>query len=161
MQWSAAGGSLAAVVGYNTGTQSFYNHPLSGFSSIGESISCTVERRRQKKESEIQASNVILQPQPDLDIQRKAIKCRIKVQEDINRFSGHDQLISLISLLQPCPCTVNQARQDVGRFVKFSEDPLCYISVPVYTSVNVPVTLTHQCCYENGYGYSMILILEC
>ena len=98
----------------------------------------------------------------DTEILAMAIECQIKVQEDISRFTGHEGPTSLTSLLEPCPCTVNQATQDNGRFVKFSEDPLCYVSVPVSVSVsaNLLIALTHQCCYDltkNGYGYSIIL----
>ena len=156
MQWSAVGQNGAAVVGYNTGSYSFYNHPLSGFSSIGESISCTIEnRRRQKRQNENQLSSVIMKPPVDPETIEMIANCREKVVEDISRFMFRPNgPTSLTSSLEPCPCTVNQARVDIGRFMKFSDDPLCYVSVPLSVNLIIDmIALTQQCCYDTRTGY--------
>ena len=150
MQWSSVGKNNAAVVGYNSGT-SFYNHPLSGYASVGESISCTIETgRRQKRQSEIQPTSLVLSPSVDHNL----ASCRRAVQRDeVNSTFLLKSPDQIASELDPCPCTLQQARNDIGRFVKYSDNPTCFLSgsksVRVVTKI---IKVIQQCCYNPVYG---------
>lgn len=154
MQWSSVGENNAAVVGYNSGT-SFYNHPLSGYASVGESISCTIETgRRQKRQSEIQPTSVLLSPPVDHNLLMMIAGCRRAVQHDEKNSTflvkSPDQIASE---LDPCPCTLQQARNDIGRFVKYSDNPTCFLSGPKSVSVVTEfIKVIQQCCYNPVYG---------
>ena len=157
MQWSSLGTNNPAVVGYNAGDGYFYNHPLSGFSSIGESISCTIESRtRSKRQTVMQTTNSIDMPLPVSQTLKMNIeRCRQAFDRDKPNFAVV-KLDAVVSQLEPCPCTLNQAKNDVGRFLKFSDNPLsqCYLSTPIDFSLIVrSATLTQQCCYNPTNGY--------
>ena len=154
MQWSSIGQNNAAVVGYNSGT-SFSNHPLSGYASIGESISCTIEtERRQKRQSIIQPTSIILSPPVDHSLLMMIADCRQAVQRDkLDPIFLGNSPDKISSRLDPCPCTLQQARNDVGRFVKYSDNPTCYVSGPMLVRVLVTVVeVIQQCCYDPIYG---------
>lgn len=149
MQWSSLVNENAAVVGYNSGT-SFYNHPLSGFSSIAESISCTVgSERRQKRQSVRQfTSSIVLSIPANNNLVTMAKNCIRAVDMDKTLFIVENHRV-LAPQLEPCPCTLEQARNDLGRFVKHSDTPLCYLSGPKTIHLLLTrITLTQQCCYD-------------
>ena len=150
MQWSSLGSGNAAVVGYNSGT-SFYNHPLSGFTPIGESISCTVDTiRRQKRQNKRQPTNIALLLPADKNLKMMLSNCRVEIERDKLLFMEHlPEVLAL--LLEPCPCTLEQASKDLGRFVKFTDTPLCYLSGPKSVYL-FNITLTQQCCYDPYNG---------
>lgn len=153
IQWSSLGTNRAAVVGYN-GVTSFYNHPLSGFSSIGESISCTGEiGRRQKRQSVGQPTNMAIPLPVDPTLRMLINNCRRAATQDGVHLIGTTP-DELASMLEPCPCSLYQVNSDLGRFVRFSNNPPCYLSGP--RIVNLPlgrISLTQQCCYDANNGY--------
>lgn len=160
MQWSALGQNRAAVVGYNTGSFSFYNHPLSGFSLIGENISCTSESgRRQKRQTVNRLGNTVIRPTNDGGMMRVRGNCLRRLFEDQRRFTNNIGPADLASMLNPCPCSHSQARND-GHFDVFSQTPLCYVSVPTSFTLNNNeiISLTQECCYNAITGYVTIII---
>ena len=148
MQWSSLGNGNAAVVGYNSGT-GFYNHPLSGFTLIGDSISCTVNTiRRQKRQNKRQTTNIALLLPADKNLKKLLSNCIVEIEKDKILFM--ELFPEVLALkLEPCPCTLEQATNDIGRFVKYSDTPLCYLSGPKPTNLlKTNITLTQQCCYD-------------
>ena len=156
MQWSAVRQNRQAVVGYNIGLFSFFNHPLSGFSSIGN-ISCANENgRRQKRQSSDRLGSEVTRVGQDPIMKTRFRNCLRSENNDKERF-GNKTPSDLASLLKPCPCTRDQATND-GRFIIFSQSPLCYVStVPTPSTLNdETISLTQQCCY-NTDGYVKII----
>ena len=153
LEWSSLGISNPAVVGYNLGNGHFYNHPLSGFSSIGETLSCTVgTRRRGKRQDEMQTTNLELPFPVSSTLRMNIERCREAAARDETIFIVVS-LESVVSKLEPCPCTLSQATNDVGRFLKFSDNPLCYLSIPKELNLVLrTATLTQQCCYNPTNG---------
>lgn len=153
MEWSSFGTNNPAVVGYNLGSGYFYNHPLSGFLSIGESISCMIgTRRRGKRQNEMQTTNLELSLPVSQALRVKFERCRRAAAFDNSNFIVIS-FETLLSELEPCPCTLNQAKNDVGRFLKFSDNPLCYLSIPKEFNLIVrTATLNQKCCYNLTNG---------
>ena len=54
--------------------------------------------------------------------------------------------------LDPCPPNSMEAQQIVGRFVPFSDVPLCYISGGPIRRPGLSFSFTQQCCYDSATG---------
>ena len=149
IQWSSVGTNRAAVVGYNSEANFFENHPLSGMSEIGNAVSCGSDVGGRRKRQTAQPTNVVLSP-ANLDF----------VNARCLRFRATDELFllgsspaSLAAMLDPCPCTLQQATTDRAKFTRLATPTNCYVSSqPVYHQLLAlgRVTLTQMCCYVNG-----------
>ena len=139
------------MVGYNSEGEYFQNHPLSGFSGIGDAVSCTFDIGRRRKR-EAGREDVMCLP-VDEDLAGKVREC--------DRVAGNRMLDfltvytpeSLAGLLDPCPCSLDQAMRDRARFVPIDEPENCYISAiplqePRTLFARGPVTITQMCCYD-------------
>ena len=160
MEWSSLGNNHPAIVGYSAGREYFYNYALSGFSSVGDSVSCiVVGGTREKRQDVTQTTNLDLQLPVSTTLTMSVERCKDAVTTDEFLFIG-TSVDSLASDLEPCPCTLNQAINDVGRFLKHTDDPLCYLSIPKKVNLLLqPIRLTQQCCYDPNNGYMCIIII--
>lgn len=159
IQWSALGRNRAAVVGFNAEGNFFGNHPLSGFSSVGDAVSCTFElgKRRRRQEEEMPPANMLTELPADPEL-------RVKVEDCLNTFDfdagallfGTDPE-DLAEQLEPCPCSKSQADLDHGRYTRQMGLPQCYVSTkPINVRLlATQITLTQQCCYDNN-GYVIL-----
>lgn len=160
LQWSALGRNRAAVVGFNAEGNFFGNHPLSGFPVVGDAVSCTFQlgQRRRRQEEEMPTTNMLMRLPADPVLTAKVEDCLIALETDsINTFHlGINAAVILAAMLEPCPCTEDQASNDRGRFMQQLGLPQCYISTnPVeYSALTLLFTLTQQCCYDNS-GYDI------
>ena len=153
IEWSALGRNQAAVVGFNA-IDSFYNHPLSGFSGIGDGVSCTRQLRRRKRQME--PFNMNLKVPVDENLRERVALCLDTYNRDRDLYTFGTDVDSLLEMLEsyPCPCYRDHAREDVGRFQQQRELPNCYVSTR-YVDVQLflsRLTLTQQCCYDPNSG---------
>lgn len=142
MQWSKSG-NADAVIGYNAAGLYYYNHPLSGTSSVRRGIKCPRNN----------VTNMLfkLPVSQDIKVQRH-IRCLQKYTYDKHMLCSVD-INNLAARLKPCPCTLQQAVQDLGRYIKQmeSDDRMCFVSSKPQM-VDLPdgkrIQLTQQCCYK-------------
>ena len=148
VQWSAVGSSSnIAVVGYNAAGARYFNHHLSGYSSVGDALSCAVGKRRKRQDGSDGTTFYI-------DIQTIIGRCLEMVQLDTPKYSP-SKLNEFVNKLEPCPCTRMQAKADTARFRQ--QNHQCFISMkPITASVNDilsgrTVSLVRECCYDGRY----------
>lgn len=160
LQWSNIGESRAtAVVGFNAEGTFYNNHPLSGYSSIGERISCptnTARRQKRQQEEETNTNNMFVELPASRNLADRNTECR-RLRMIDERIIAQNEALSAASMLAPCPCTRQQAQRD-NNFVVFPDEPECYISIGFEgftpASTSIPLELTQQCCYDaSGYVY--------
>ena len=158
IQWSSLGRNRPAVVGFNAMGAYFMNHPLSGFTEIGSAVSCIVDAG-QKRKRQNDTSNMIIQLPVDNNVANTLSDCLTRYRADITLLiisqlinpQGPGDPQSLAAMLDPCPCTQNQARLDRGRYTLFNNN--CYISArPTLVQLQAigQISLTQMCCYANG-----------
>ena len=158
LQWSGVGTNQAAVVGFNAEGTYYGNHPLSGFSSIGESVSCptTSDGRRRKRQQDEQddMTNMFMDLPVNMALNQMRMSCA-QWKNDDERFVTLDEIPILAAMLRPCPCTQKQARKDTN-FIVFPEAQGCYLSIGPKiinrTSSDIQLELTQQCCYDDITG---------
>lgn len=160
MQWSAAGSSThSAVVGYSSTGTIYVNHPLSGYRSIAELISCSARTEKRRKRQDSGSDNTIsldIETSKDTMIRR----CLNMINLDTRRYGDYPQN-SWRNLVEPCPCTSRQARKDSARFrlQNTTEGGMsCYVTTKsVVVTIDDPlgasetITLFQQCCYDRRY----------
>ncbi len=152
IQWSSITNGRGAVIGYNAAANYFFNHRSSGYTFVGNSVSCTA-RISQREKRQVSRGNVVVTVNGNARLQDLVQRC-IEIQ-------NADQLVDFtglnLHLLYTCPATRIQADEDNARFrpqenLKFP----CYLSMNIiegYSPLsNEVVSLTQQCCYdiENG-----------
>ena len=157
IQWSALGRNRAAVVGFNAKGINFGNHPSSGFSAVGNAVSCTFDlgKRRKRQDGDMPVGNMGMPLPADETVAAQIANCRLAVGADERLL--FDPLVSISTLadmLGPCPCTRGQANLDRARYRQQADLPQCYHSVSsveftLFLS-GVRTTLTQQCCYANN-----------
>ena len=85
MEWTSFGNNNHAVVGYSAGTEYFYNYPLSGFSSVGESISCLVGAESRKKRQDMSQPTSFDMPLPvSMTLRMRVDMCRDAVERTVS-----------------------------------------------------------------------------
>lgn len=174
MQWSGVDNDMA-VVGY-TLPGSYRNHPSSGYSSIANAVSCSIdlEKRRRRKRANQQNDGPVLEIPLDFgngqggpfgnQPQGEAVECTNAMQEDEILYCGFDpfpenqqEFFHKLSMnLPPCPETEDKAIADRGTFVRQTdiEEAPCYISArptPLPDGISNSLgelSLTQQCCYS-------------
>lgn len=155
VQWSSLGRNRPAVVGFNSEGNFFKNHPLSGLSGIGDAVSCTfdVGKRRKRQDGE-PPNNMMDELDADQDVQAAVDQCMDARNTDELAYFGTTLTPQILAeMLDPCPCSLQQAMEDRARFVEFNERGNCYVSsfpVDVLLPAFGSITLTQMCCYENG-----------
>lgn len=157
LEWSSVGRNRGAVVGYNARGNYFFNHPLSGFSSVGNSVACTFHlERRQRRLTPTTTNNMIMR----LPVDQRTVQMMAECLSAL-RFDASVRLLddpeNLVTMLDPCPPVSQNAQDDFGRFIlqegNFPSSH-CYVSarpltVDLFTTI---VNLTQQCCYYDSTG---------
>lgn len=167
IQWSSMGSVIrrfrggGAVVGYNAAGDAFQNHALSGYSSIGDAISCTVDLGTRNKRQ--QGGTTTMPLTPFSDPQLNQICCIGHILRELRRITM-EEVKTISTLLDPCPKTRKLANEDSAQFRPQPENADCYVSMRdiVYTLMSgEDVFPTQQCCYNDGVendGYVSIYI---
>ncbi len=147
LQWSAFGsGRNAAVVGYNSAGDRYFNHRLSGYTSIGDSLSCAVRLgKRRKRQSGVRSTS--------MDVQNTIAECSSMQEFDKSIYISFD-ISNYVSMLEPCPCEKSQADLDTARFRPQNDNINCYVSMkPLFTPPHVlkstSDSIVQQCCYND------------
>jgi hypothetical protein len=143
-----------AVVGLNSGGNFFDNHPLAGFSGIGDAVSCTFNiGKRRKRQAPVMPNNVMMNLPTDPNLRQLVDQCTGFMNRDSLVYLGtnHTQE-SLAAMLEPCPCIIKQADADHARFRPFTQPGNCYVSAqPIdLRTLTGTITLTQMCCYTDG-----------
>ena len=157
IQWSSTGPGRAAVVGYNAAGESFFNHALSGYSLIGDAVSCSVSRANRKKR-QMQASNTNTISLSKLSGDDAETCCVLLVVTDP---VTDNILMELNNLVAPCPPTLDQVEHDTARFKPQPGLPLCYVTMSKTKyefNGGRRHSVARQCCYldQNGNRYLCI-----
>ena len=141
MQWSTSGRN-SAVIGFNAGGLYYYNHPLSSTEFMREAVACSGRN----------VTNIFftlpITPNARFIVQRR--RCLRKYREDVQLLQNTN-IRNLAAKLEPCPCSLQQALRDIGRFLRQSSTSYCFIStrpVPYNTTDGIHLQLTQQCCYD-------------
>lgn len=151
IQWSALGRNKAAVVGYNSEANFFENHPLSGLSNIGDTVSCTFDIGKRRKRQNNMPNNMPMPLPADDNIRRLVNLCLQRENFDISLYIGTEESPqSLADKLEQCPCSLQQATEDRARYIRLEDDTRnCYVSaqtIPVRLQLG-EISLTQMCCY--------------
>lgn len=163
VQWSSLGrNSAAAVVGYNSEGNFFDNHPLAGFSGIGDAVSCAFNIGKGRKRQPGMPNNMPMTLPATQTVQELVRQCTQAVNRDklaylLPPFTPE----TLAAMLLPCPCTRQQASEDTAQYREFTTPGDCYITSQPMTVVLLAVgtiSLTQMCCYSNGYNYCTMLL---
>ena len=156
IQWSGLNQNQGAVIGFDAEGNYFGNHPLSGSSSIGEAVSCTFDINKRRKRNAQQTGQVCDLTSNQLAVTGNfAMECRRIGRQDISLFlklfgQDHERdLGTFVNMFDPCPSTMTQINNDLGRYIKQASDTItgveCYVSgKPI---VRLSLNLTQQCCY--------------
>ena len=148
------------MVGYNAAGQSFFNHDLSGYSSIGDAVSCPAggaNRMKRQTPPSSTSTNRLSNP-TDND---PGARCAQIVRGDpvLNDSkvirNNRNKLMELNKLLVPCPPTRDQVIRDTGRFRPQPGVPNCYVTMSKTEyefNQNRRDSIARQCCYhfQNG-----------
>ena len=140
-------------MGYNAGGTYFENHRSSGFDTVGIDVSCVVELRRSKRQAGGMMPNTVgMEFDIDAFIMQRTVTCR-------ERFSVDEQFIpdpnvTFAAPVEPCPCTLRQARKD-PRFTTdtmFRPDSTCFNQTSAVSGFTplMPITYGQQCCYNSS-----------
>lgn len=156
MQWSAVGANRPAVVGYNARGDYYSNHPSSGFAAVGNSVSCTFRlgRRQARQAPPPSVNNIMMDLGTNMSVAQQHEECVTAINNDV--FLTGDTPENLLEYLEPCPYTLQQVRDDFGRFVLQNESfpsSICYVSAKFISMQRVErFSLTQQCCYYENSG---------
>lgn len=164
LQWSGFGRDKA-LVGYIASGGIYSNHPSSGSSSVGEIISCSFEinnRRRKRQGRQRMRRPFPMEIPGDAEEQMRIRNCtETRERNNLLFLRTGINPPDLAMELEPCPPSENQARMDIGRFIRISDNPLCYITGRPYRINRLPqFSITQQCCYEFGYA-SFTFCMSC
>lgn len=156
IQWSSVGTNRSAVVGFNSEGNEFGNHPLSGFSDIGDAVSCTAQVGKRRKRQRETTNDKMKLPTNET-LQNLIKRCVVADMLDKILLLG-ENTTELAQQLEPCPFTRDQALVDYGRFVEQENLSQCFVSTnPVEVQVLLTtISLTQQCCYD-GMGRVILL----
>ena len=162
IQWSGLNQNQGAVIGFDAEGNYYGNHPLSGFSSIGQAVSCTFDINKRRKRNTQQSGAQLCGLNPDQEDERidSGMLCRqfglsdVSLFEDLFGASHEADLITFVDMFGPCPSTKSHADDDLGRYIKQPSNTLpgvdCYVSgKPI---VMKSLNLTQQCCYATEDG---------
>ena len=144
VQWSAVGSSTdIAVVGYNSAGAQYFNHRLSGYSSVGDSLSCAVRLGKRRKRQSGGDGTI------SMEVQNVLGRCLDMLRIDSVKYTV-DRIESFVTMInEPCPCSRSQAIADTGRFRKQTDN--CFVSMkPVSLTdplTSISVFIASQCCY--------------
>ena len=150
VQWSAVGSSSKiAVVGYNAAGAQYFNHRLSGYSSVGDALSCAVRLGKRRKRQGGDGAATI-----HIDIQTVIGRCLEMSEFDTSRYSL-SEINKFVNKLDPCPCTRMQANADTARFRR-QNNSQCFVSMkPIIVTpdnhLTSQISLVRQCCYDGRY----------
>ena len=161
IQWSALGRNKGAVIGYNSEGNFFENHPLSGFSGIGDAVSCTFDiGKRRKRQGQFggDGTNGLRFRMPgEPGTQTEVDHCLSLLRTEALYYEfqfPRETPQSLAEKLVPCPCSEYQVYYDEARFIKLNDSTKnCYISaqpIPVNLIAFQPINLTQMCCYDHN-----------
>lgn len=169
IQWSGLNQNQAAVVGFNAEGDYFENHPLSGFASIGEAVSCTFdvsERQKRNVDPGFQTDLNVISLGPDNPITVIVYGCECDAMYSDDRdlfqdiFSDEPNIDGvpgiLVERFESCPPTEQQAMNDLGRYIKQPSDSISISDVECYVSgrpIEIEsLEITQQCCYSQVSG---------
>lgn len=155
VQWSSLGRNNPAAVGFNSEGNFFYNHPLSGLSGVGDVVSCTFDvGKRRKRQGDMTPNNLMMELDADTEVKGAVEECNgAFAQDEASYLLNSDKSPqTLAEMLEPCPCTLEQAIIDSARFVKLEEPGNCYVSaLPINERLDSlgDISLTQMCCYHD------------
>ena len=129
------------MVGYNARGDYYENHPAAGFEFVGTAIACANDLYGSPWNNILY--KISLTPKFRMNARRECIQ---RVMVDQERIPDP---IATAGLLEPCPCSLGQARRDWARFTQLQDRDLCFVqSFPV--EIEVPegeASFTQECCY--------------
>ena len=142
-------------MGHNAHSQSYVNHPASGFDAIGDIISCTFEiaggsKRRRRQNGDMHTEEEEIDADERLAMAR--MNCEVFRRIDVFAFEGIMPAMTLEDVLvnvETCPPSLTQAREDI----RFHQDPNredCIVQKFPFTA-HSPVKVFNfiqQCCYS-------------
>ena len=145
IQWSSIG-SEAPVVGYNAQADYFFNHPASGYDSIGEAVSCPSSSKFMQQSGQPNTEGDEVGSNPSL--QAASVECVAFYDLDVMDIMD-DILQEIIQEVEACPSCSTQARQD-SRFQRQPGTTNCYTQVAPVTHSRLPrpFTFVQQFCYD-------------
>ena len=155
MQWSGLGLGGAAVIGYNAEGIYILNHPSSGNAAVADIVSCGInqQKRRKRQENPFERTDMLELP-TDSELMMRAEECIDLYLKDILLLQVKPMELADVVSDYPCPKTLNQAINDAGRYILYTQSPLCFVSSLPRMSSEVTGTVTisaaQLCCYENG-----------
>ena len=134
---------------------------MSGFSGIGDVVSCTFDiGKRKKRQVQFEGDDINdmrLQFPADSDTQSEVDRCLDLVRTEAllyYEFQPPETPETLAEKLLPCPCSEYQAYYDEARFIKLNDSTKnCYISaqpIPVNLIAFQRIDLTQMCCYDHN-----------
>ena len=143
MQWSGLSWRFA-VVGYNAHGDVFDNHPVSGLEPIGTAVACP-----NNVHFRVPWNNLVYHISPPPDHKRTQIMmCLNLYHKDVMKWGTENDMQEISQKLEPCPCFVQQAWIDWGRFRYDWSSGICFLQLfPLPENNGV---FTQKCCY----GYS-------
>ena len=152
LEWSTTG-SRPAVVGYNAGGTYFGNHRSSGFDTVAIDVSCVVELRRSKRQAvAMMPTTGGMEIDVDALLMQTTAACRNYYRSDTQSITDS----SFSNPVQPCPCNLNQARNDPQFMndIMFRPDSTCYIQRSEVSGFSAIVAISYgqQCCYDINNG---------
>ena len=147
MKWSSIGNE-AAVVGYNAQADYFFNHPASGYDSIGDGVSCATSSTSEQLSKEPNSLTVSGEVGTNPVLQASREQCIAFHTVDVLDIPS-DTLQSIIQQVEPCPCCSTQASKDL-RFQKQPDTANCYTQVTPVTDLSLQrdFSFVQQCCYD-------------
>lgn len=146
IEWSSIG-EEHAVVGYNAQSDYVFNHPASGYISVGHAISCLDSRK--KRQEEWRKSTISGMVESNENLMRASHLCMVAYDQDVDDISDEKLSDEIITEVEACPCTSQQASLD-SRFQRQSSNGNCYTQI---MPIRVPTparefTFVQQCCYD-------------
>ena len=162
MEWSGFGNDKASV-GYIASREIFNNHPSSGFSLIGNALSCPTEnsKKRRKRQIGLNRGNTLVLPigigGGTGGIQQSLMaRCLSGPRGAVIHNTQISFVATLLTRMQSCPSEENHAIIDIGRFIPFGtiDNPQCYITgKPLRVGQPMELsefTFTQHCCYDSA-----------
>ena len=144
-------------MGHNAHSQSYVNHPASGFDAIGDIVSCMFDsasgsgRRRRQNVMDNTIKDTV---ESKKSLQDAIRNCRKRNNLDILLFRSWT-IDDVLKNVEICPPSWSQALKD-ARFVQDPDRSTCIVQKFAY-SVDVASVLdrvsfhfVQQCCYSQG-----------
>ena len=141
INWSTIGGE-SAVVGHNAHKKKFSNHPSSGYSSIGEAVSCTFATAEESPQMTVTSSGEV---EVDPATEQAILECSLYEQTVKNEITPAVLETEILPNVLVCPPTVKQADLDEN----FHGDPNnanCRLQASPFEYKQY--SIVQQCCYD-------------